>query len=62
MRRASDHWYYTRDGDAHARALYRRHYSCYHYRDGRQPLLFVGPGEKTVLIDADGEALFCWRR
>lgn len=62
LRRVSDHWYETRDGDPCARALYRRHYSCYHYKDGRLPLLFMGPGEKTVLVDSLGTALFTWRR
>lgn len=62
LKRLTEHWYRTRDGDPCARALYRRHYSCYHYRDGRQPSLFCGPGEKTVLIDGDGTALFVWRR
>lgn len=62
LRRLTEHWYRTRDSDVCARALYRRHYSCYHYRDGRQPVLFCGPGEKTVLIDAAGTALFVWRK
>lgn len=62
LRKVSAHWYLTKDGDANARALYRRHYSCYHYRDGRQPVLFCGPGQKMVLIDAAGAALFIWRK
>jgi len=58
----SNHWFETRDGDPVARALYRRHYSCYRYRDGRLPQLFVGPGEKLVLVTEPGEALFVWRK
>lgn len=58
----TEHWYLTRDGDAAGRSLFHRHYSRYVYRDGREPLLFVGPGEKTVLIDAAGTALFVWRK
>ncbi len=62
-------WCLTRDGDARAAALYRRHYSCYEHRDGRrdrpgyrQRNLVLGPGEKMVLITADGDAVFGWRR
>lgn len=42
--------------------LFDRHYSKYHYKDGRRPKLFVGPGEKLVLITQDGRALFVWRK
>jgi hypothetical protein len=62
LRPASASWYYTRDGDPVALALYERHYSCYHYADGRQRKLFVGPGEKVVLLSPDGDALFVWRK
>lgn len=55
-------WCETMDGDPVARALYRRHYSRYEYRDGRQPQLFVGPGEKMVLLTERGDALFVWRK
>lgn len=55
-------WLPVRDGNAAGRLLFSRHYSKYHYKDGRRPILFVGPGEKTVLITADGKALFVWRR
>jgi hypothetical protein len=33
-----------------------------HYADGRKPLLFVGPGEKLVLVTPDALALFVWRK
>jgi len=60
--RLSPHWYRARDADPVARALYERHYSCYHYKDGRPRTHFVGPGEKIVLLAPDGDALFIWRR
>jgi hypothetical protein len=60
--RLSEHWYETKDGDREALALYLRHYSANHYRDGRPRRLFVGPGEKLVLVGADADALFVWRR
>lgn len=50
------------DGDPAGRSLYRRHYSARAYRDGRRPRLFVGPGEKLVLVTHDDRALFVWRR
>lgn len=43
-------------------ALFNRHYSAYKYADGRQPSLFVGPGEKIVLLSPDAKALFVWRK
>lgn len=60
--RDNHYWVVVRDGDWRARALYRRHYSCYHYKDGRKPRLFVGPGEKIVLLNPDCTALFVWRK
>lgn len=39
-----------------------RHYSARHYADGRRPKLFVGPGEKLVLVTSDRTALFVWRK
>jgi len=56
------YWVQIKDGDDRARALYRRHYSCYEYKDGRQPKLFVGPGVKVVLIGKQNDALFVWRK
>ncbi|MBN9209338.1 MAG: hypothetical protein J0H96_11830 [Microbacterium ginsengisoli] len=55
-------WRESRDGNPVALALYRRHYSRHVYRDGRDPALFVGPGEKTVLLSHEDDALFVWRR
>jgi hypothetical protein len=62
-------WLPTRDGDPRAYDLMRRHYSFQAYRDGRRRNLsnpsrhlFVGPGEKMVLITLDCKALFVWRR
>lgn len=55
-------WYEVKDGNAIGRDLFSRHYSKYHYKDGRKPKLFVGPGEKMVLISKDGAALFVWRK
>ena len=57
-----DRWIVAKDGDPTARALFRQHYSYKPYADGRDPALFVGPGEKLVLLTADASALFVWRR
>ena len=56
------HWLPCKDGDRRALALFNRHYSKYHYADGRKPALFVGPGEKMVLLTVDCLALFVWRK
>src|SRR5437763_10543437 len=56
------HWVEVRDGDARARSLFERHYSCRRYKDGRRRTLFVGPGEKVVLLTHECDALFVWRR
>src|SRR5215471_13092009 len=55
-------WIEVKDGNDTARALFDQHYSRYHYADGRQPALFVGPGEKMVLLWPDARAVFVWRR
>ena len=55
-------WQIVKDGDAESRAIFHRHYSYRPYRDGRKPLLFVGPGQKMVLVTADYSALFIWRK
>ena len=62
-------WLTVKDGDPRAFALMKRHYSFYHYRDGRRRdpgnrnrFLFAGPGEKMVLLTADCRALFVWRK
>lgn len=60
--KASSHWYFAKDADTEARELFDRHYSRYHYADGRQPKKFIGPGEYILLIDGDGTAIFVWRK
>lgn len=55
-------WIPVLDGDDRVRGFYRRHYSCRHYRDGRNPRLFVGPGEKLVLLTQYSDACFIWRK
>lgn len=55
-------WQQTRDGDHKARRIFLRHYSYRPYKDGRYPKLFVGPGEKMVLITWSLDALFVWRK
>lgn len=55
-------WIQTKDGDSCAKAIFDRHYSKYHYKDGRDPALFVGPGEKLVLVTPDYSALWIWRK
>lgn len=55
-------WRRSRDGDPIALALYLRHYSARHYADRRVRRLFVGPGEKLVLVAHDDAAMFVWRR
>jgi hypothetical protein len=56
------YWHGSKDGDKNALALYNRHYSAYHYKDGRERKLFCGPGEKMVLLTDDNDALFVWRK
>lgn len=55
-------WLPALDGDARARAIFNRHYSRRRYVDGRKPKLFVGPGEKMVLLTPFCDALFVWRK
>lgn len=55
-------WLVARDGDETGRALFHRHYSYRPYADGRRPKLYVGPGEKLVLLTPCARALFVWRR
>lgn len=63
------YWYSVKDGDMRAYDLMRRHYSFHPYKDGRRQdptnpnrHLFVGPGEKMVLMTVDCRALFVWRK
>lgn len=58
----SMHWRACLDGDDGARTLFDRHYSRRRYADGRKPRLFVGPGQKTVLVTEACDALFVWRK
>lgn len=62
MKKVGRFWFQSRDGDQAARELFDRHYSRIHYADGRSPKLFVGPGEKMVLISDDAKAMFVWRK
>ena len=55
-------WIEVRDANPTALSLFHRHYSFKPYRDDRTPLLFVGPGEKMVLLTPDARALFVWRK
>ena len=62
-------WIEVKDGDVRARALFDRHYSRIHYKDGRQfnpnnpkRNLFCGPGAKMVLLTTTCDALFVWRK
>lgn len=62
-------WVESRDGDPDGLALFRRHYTYRRKRDQYrlfEPIpnatLFVGPGEKLVLITECKRALFVWRK
>lgn len=57
-------WWLTKDGDRDCLDLYERHYSAHRYADGRERVLFVGPGEKWVFrLHWDGDpACFVWRK
>jgi len=54
-------WYEIKDGDMRGRDMLNRHYSARHYRT-RRPKLFVGPGEKMVLMTPNSDAIFVWRK
>jgi hypothetical protein len=56
------YWKLVKDGDKLGRALYRRHYSRNPWTVARRSKLFVGPGEKMVLVGHLGDALFVWRK
>ncbi len=57
-----DTWHIVRDGDYTVRTIFDRHYSRYRYADGRDPALFVGPGQKMVLVTPCARAIFVWRK
>ena len=54
-------WVEAKDGEPTAYAMYRRHYSS---KKNKRPKirLFVGPGEKMVLVGFMFPALFVWRK
>jgi hypothetical protein len=55
-------WLPVRDGNDTARAIFSEHYFRRHYRDGRRPVKFIGPGEYIVLVTPDALAVFAWRK
>lgn len=61
-------WTLTKDGDPRGFELFRRHYTFNPKRDQMSfwkqvsETLFVGPGEKCVLLTGDDLALFVWRK
>ena len=64
-------WQLAKDADSRGLELFRRHYTYRPSRDqfemfntarNRNMKLFVGPGEKLVLISPDARALFVWRK
>ena len=64
-----NHWLSAKDGDPRAFAIMKRHYTYHPYKDGRRQdptnrnrRLFVGPGEKMVLMTVECDALFVWRK
>ena len=55
-------WCVRKDGDPAAFALYLRHYSSQKRSSKARLPLFVGPGEKLVLVTARGDAALAWRK
>ena len=55
-------WIEVRDGNDFVRAVFDRHYSRRRRADGRRPKLFLGPGQKLVLMTACARAVFAWRK
>lgn len=60
-------WLTVKDGDPAAYQIMRRHYSFHEYKDNRRKVgrnrhLFVGPGDKMVLVTPEYDALFVWRK
>lgn len=68
MRGLLSMWTEVKDGNPVCLDLFRRHYSYNRKRNQLNfwpipsDLLFVGPGEKLVLMTQCGRALFCWRK
>jgi len=63
-------WLEVKDGNTAARTIFGRHYTYRPVRNqislfpskNRNFALFVGPGEKVVLITPDERAIFAWRK
>lgn len=55
-------WILRKDCNPTGLAIYKRHYTYRHYRDGRKRIQFVGPGENMVLLTPNADALFVWRK
>ncbi len=61
-------WSQVKDGNPVCFELFRRHYSFNRKRDQMSfwregsDSLFVGPGEKMVLLSEDERAMFVWRK
>ncbi len=53
-------WEMIKDGDLRGLDIFKRHYS--YRKDRTHQKLFVGPGEKMILITLDETALFVWRK
>lgn len=53
----------VRDGNDAGRALFKNHYTYKHADkpEADQPLIYVGPGFKLVLITPDAQAVCAWR-
>ena len=69
QRFGGNYWLPSQDGDMRAFDIMSRHYTFQPYADGRRQNtanrnrhLFVGPGEKMVLLTQDCGALFVWRK
>ena len=60
-KQVSPNWLLSRDGDRLIYAMYQSHYSAPRYKLPRQRL-FMGPGEKLVLLHVSGLGAFCWRK
>lgn len=60
---AFDDWIEVKDGDPAGLALFKNHYTYRHAgkEEVDQPLIYVGPGFKMVLITPDARAVCAWR-
>lgn len=56
------YWMQVKDGNEVALQIWERHYSKYHYKDGRRTNRFVGPGQRIVLIGKNNDALLVWKK